>query len=65
MGYAGVLGFIIAVAGWQSLTRVVDGELPIATADPGNAISMSALVVIASTMLIPAIAVVFVLTAGS
>jgi RsiW-degrading membrane proteinase PrsW (M82 family) len=65
MGYAGVLGFIIAVGGWQSLTRVAAGKLPIATADPGNAASMSALVVIASTMLIPAIAVVFVLTAGS
>ena len=65
MGYAGVLGVVIAMAGWQSLTRVVAGKLPIATADPGNAISMSALVVIASTMLIPVVAVVFVLSAGS
>lgn len=65
MGYAGALGAIIAVGGWQALNRVAAGELPGATADPGDAARMSAWVVIASTMLIPAIAVVFALTAGS
>jgi RsiW-degrading membrane proteinase PrsW (M82 family) len=65
IAYAGALGFIIAAGGWQSLCRVADDELPAATADPTDATTMSAWVVIASTMLIPAIAVVFALTAGS
>jgi len=65
MGYAGVLGVIIAAGGWQSLNSVATGELPAVTADPGDATTMSTWVVIASTMLIPAIAVVFALTAGS
>lgn len=64
MGYAGALGVIIAVGGWQSLNRVAADELPAATADPGNAKTMSAWVVIASTMLVPAIAVVFALSTG-
>lgn len=65
MGYAGALGAIIAVGGWQALNKVAAGQLPAATADPGDAAKMSAWIVIASTMLIPAIAVVFALTAGS
>jgi RsiW-degrading membrane proteinase PrsW (M82 family) len=65
VAYAGALGLIIAAGGWQALNRVADDELPSATADPGDARAMSAWVVIASTMLIPAIAVVFALNSGS
>lgn len=62
IAYAGALGLVIAAGAWQSLNRVADGDLPAATADPGDARAMSAWVVVASTMLIPAIAVVFALT---
>lgn len=65
MGYAGALGVIIALGGWQALNRIATGELPGATADPGDAARMGAWVVLASSMLIPAVAVVFALTAGS
>ncbi len=65
MGYAGVLGVVIAVGGWQLLNRVAASELPVAPADASDATTMSAWVVIASTMLIPAIAVVFALGAGA
>lgn len=63
--YAGVLGVIVAAGGWQALNRVADDELPSISADPGDARSMSAWVVVASTMLIPAIAVVFALSSAS
>ena len=62
IAYAGALGIIIAAGGWQSLNRVADDELPSISADPGDGKSMSAWVVIASTMLVPAIAVVFALS---
>jgi RsiW-degrading membrane proteinase PrsW (M82 family) len=61
VAYAGALGGIIAVGGWQSLSRVANDELPAANADPDDAKAMSAWVVIASTMLIPAIVVVLAL----
>jgi RsiW-degrading membrane proteinase PrsW (M82 family) len=64
IAYAGALGVIIAAAGWQALGRVANGDLPVATADPGDARTMSAWVVIASTVLVPAIAVVFALNSG-
>jgi RsiW-degrading membrane proteinase PrsW (M82 family) len=64
IAYAGALGVIIAAAGWQALGRVANGDLPGATADPGDAKTMSAWVVIASTVLVPAIAVVFALNSG-
>ena len=59
VAYAGALGIIIAVGGWQALNRVANDELPAATADPTDARMMSAWVLIASTVLIPAVAVVF------
>jgi RsiW-degrading membrane proteinase PrsW (M82 family) len=65
IAYAGALGTIIAAGGWQALGRVAKDELPAATATPGDARAMSAWVVIASTMLIPAIAVVFALGSGA
>jgi RsiW-degrading membrane proteinase PrsW (M82 family) len=65
IAYAGGLGVIIAAGGWQSLSRVANDGLPGATADPGDAKAMSAWVVIASTMLIPAIAVVFALSTSA
>jgi len=65
MGYAGALGAIIALGGWQSLKRVADGGVPDVAVDPDDAANMSAWVVAASTMLIPAIVVATALSAGT
>jgi hypothetical protein len=59
IAYAGALGVIIAAAGWQALVQVADNDLPAATADPSDARMMSAWVLIASTVLVPAVVVVF------
>jgi hypothetical protein len=64
IAYAGALGVIIAAGGWQALGRVADGDLPAATADPGDAKTMSAWVLIASTVLVPAVAVVVAMTSA-
>lgn len=65
MGYAGVLGIVVAIGGWQALNRVADGDLPGASVDPRDGRTMTAWVVIASTMLIPAIVVVFALSSST
>jgi len=65
MGYAGALGAIFALGGWQSLKRVADGGVPDVAVDPDDAANMSAWVVAASTMLIPAIVVATAFSAGT
>jgi len=65
ISFAGALGAIIAVGGWQSLNRVAAGDALDPVVDPGDAAKMSAWVVVASTMLIPAIVVALALSGAS